>query len=137
MNAQEIKGHWGELRGKLKERWGQLTQDDLQIVDGNVDQLISRIQQRVGAERRAIEDFLEKNLPEGVTVESLKDAAVEGFHQAAETVREGYQQVSDQVSEGYSRAEGLVREHPGESMAAILGTGIVAGVIVGLLISSD
>lgn len=137
MNTQEIKGHWGELRGKLKEKWGQLTQDDLQIVDGNIDQLISRIQQRVGADRRAIEDFLEKNLPDGVTVESLKHAAVEGVHQAAETVREGYQQVSDQVSQGYSQAEGLVRNHPGESMAAVLGAGIVAGVIVGLLISSD
>ena len=58
INAQELQGQWNNLRGRVKERWGQLTDDDLQIQGGNVDQLVGRIQQRTGEGRESIEKFL-------------------------------------------------------------------------------
>src|SRR6476469_9591944 len=58
INVQELQGQWNTLRGQVKERWGQLTDDDLQIQGGNVDQLVGRIQQRTGESRDAIEKYL-------------------------------------------------------------------------------
>lgn len=38
INAQELQGQWNELRGKVKEKWGQLSDDDLTVQGGNFDQ---------------------------------------------------------------------------------------------------
>lgn len=51
MHTDRIKGQWQELKGKVKEKWGQLTDDDLTEIKGRRDQLIGRIQQRYGLER--------------------------------------------------------------------------------------
>ena len=48
MNHDRIEGRWKEIRGKVKERWGQLTDDDLDVIAGRRDQLLGRIQQRHG-----------------------------------------------------------------------------------------
>ncbi|RVU38997.1 CsbD family protein [Hwanghaeella grinnelliae] len=48
MNEQILKGRWTELKGQAKEKWGRLTNDEIDQVDGNVDQLIGKLQQRYG-----------------------------------------------------------------------------------------
>lgn len=48
MNWDEIKGQWKQIRGKAKEQWGQLTDDDLDVVAGRREQLAGRIQERYG-----------------------------------------------------------------------------------------
>ena len=48
---QQIIGNWGQLKGKVKQRWGQLTDDELQEVEGNYDQLVGLIQQKTGEAR--------------------------------------------------------------------------------------
>jgi uncharacterized protein YjbJ (UPF0337 family) len=58
MNQDRIEGRWKQLRGKLRERWGKLTDDDLDIIAGRRDQLLGRIQQRHGLAR----DEAEKQL---------------------------------------------------------------------------
>ena len=58
INTQELQGQWNKLRGQVKEKWGQLTDDDLQISGGNIDQLIGKIQSRTGEGREAVEKFL-------------------------------------------------------------------------------
>ena len=45
---EEIFGHWNQLKGKVKESWGQLTDDELDEVEGKFDQLVGLIQQKVG-----------------------------------------------------------------------------------------
>lgn len=51
MNEDTLKGRWLQLKGKVRERWGKLTDDDLDQVQGRVEQLVGRIQQRYGIER--------------------------------------------------------------------------------------
>ena len=51
MNSDTLKGKWKELKGAAKERWGRLTDDDLDVIDGQADQLIGRLQQRYGIAR--------------------------------------------------------------------------------------
>jgi len=48
MNQDRIQGRWKLLTGKLKEQWGKLTDDDLDVIAGRRDQLLGRIQQRHG-----------------------------------------------------------------------------------------
>lgn len=48
MDRDRIKGNWKQLRGKAKERWGKLTDDDLDVIEGKRDQLVGKIQERYG-----------------------------------------------------------------------------------------
>jgi len=65
MNQDQAGGQWKQFKGKVKEQWGKLTDDDLQIVQGKQDQLIGRLQERYGIAReeaeRQIRDFLKQN----------------------------------------------------------------------------
>ena len=59
MNRLEIKGDWNIAKGKLKQKWGKLTNDDLQYVKGKEDELVGRIQKRTGESREEVERALE------------------------------------------------------------------------------
>ena len=48
MNEDMIKGNWKQLQGKIKEKWGKLTDDDLTMTEGHRDYLIGKIQERYG-----------------------------------------------------------------------------------------
>jgi uncharacterized protein YjbJ (UPF0337 family) len=133
INAQELQGQWNKLRGQVKEKWGQLTDDDLQIQGGNVDQLIGRIQQRTGEGRESIERFLSELTSRGASAISQAAEAVGQYaHQAGDRFRERYGQFTDEARERYDMAEDVVRRNPAESVAAAFGIGLVAGLIVGL-----
>jgi uncharacterized protein YjbJ (UPF0337 family) len=55
MNKLEIKGDWNIAKGKVKQKWAKLTDDDLQFVSGKEDELIGRIQKRTGEARENVE----------------------------------------------------------------------------------
>lgn len=58
MTTLEIKGDWNILKGKLKQKWALLTDDDLHYLDGQQDELIGRIQKRTGQTREAVVDAI-------------------------------------------------------------------------------
>ena len=58
MDKLRIKGNWNVIKGSLKQRWGQLTDDDLQYIEGQEQELIGRIQKRTGETREAIQEAL-------------------------------------------------------------------------------
>jgi uncharacterized protein YjbJ (UPF0337 family) len=137
INAQELQGQWNKLRGQVKERWGQLTDDDLQIHGGNVDQLVGRIQQKTGEGREAIERFLTDLTARGSSAIAQAAEAVGSYAQhASERFRDGYDQLADRARERYDTAENLIRHNPAQSVAAAFGVGLVAGLIVGLALRS-
>ncbi|MFN0298720.1 MAG: CsbD family protein [Burkholderiales bacterium] len=51
MNWDRVEGNWKQLKGKVTEQWGKLTDDDLDVVAGKRDQLVGRIQNSYGCER--------------------------------------------------------------------------------------
>jgi uncharacterized protein YjbJ (UPF0337 family) len=55
MTSIEIKGDWNILKGNLKQKWARLTDDDLQLIEGQEDELLGRIQKRTGESRDAVE----------------------------------------------------------------------------------
>lgn len=48
MNQDQIEGNWKQFKGKIKEQWGKLTDDDLDVFEGRREQLLGRIQERHG-----------------------------------------------------------------------------------------
>jgi uncharacterized protein YjbJ (UPF0337 family) len=58
MNKLEIKGDWNILKGKIKQKWAKLTDDDLVFVAGKEDELVGRIQKRTGEARENVEKAL-------------------------------------------------------------------------------
>jgi uncharacterized protein YjbJ (UPF0337 family) len=61
MTNLKIKGSWNELKGKLKQKYGQLTDDDLAFAEGKQDEFLGRLQQKLGKSkedlRREIEEL--------------------------------------------------------------------------------
>jgi len=137
INAQELQGQWNKLRGQVKERWGQLTDDDLQMQGGNVDQLVGKIQQRTGESREAVEKFLTDLTGRGASAVAQATEAVSNYaQQAGDRLRDRYGDIADQARDRFDSAQDIVRHNPGQSVAAAFGIGVVAGLIVGLALRS-
>ena len=61
MNKLEIKGDWNITKGKMKQKWAQLTDDDLKFAAGQEEELIGRIQKRTGQARENVEAALKES----------------------------------------------------------------------------
>lgn len=60
MNRDIIEGNWKEVKGTVKERWGKLTDDDLDKIAGKRDQLVGRLQKAYGYQKEDAERELAK-----------------------------------------------------------------------------
>ena len=72
MNKDTVQGNWKQLKGKVKEQWGKLTDDDFDVVAGKRDQLLGKIQERHGISR----DEAEKQVKEWESAEGRTPAAL-------------------------------------------------------------
>jgi uncharacterized protein YjbJ (UPF0337 family) len=67
VNQDRLAGNWKQFKGKIKEKWGRLTDDDFDVIAGKRDQLIGKIQERYGIAKdeadRQVREF-ERSLPE-------------------------------------------------------------------------
>lgn len=65
MNSDRWRGQWKQVKGRIKEQWGRLTDDDLDVIAGKRQQLLGRIQERHGIAReeaqRQVERFEQRN----------------------------------------------------------------------------
>jgi len=144
MTRQELEGHWNEIRGRLRERWSQLTDDELNEAYGDAEQLVGVIQQKTGQSRSEIENFIEESMAESSSqyeqtkrkasklAGQVQDRAREYANQASESFNQQYEQASHAMQDGYQQMEEAVRQRPFESVLTTFGVGLVAGVIVGL-----
>lgn len=60
MNWDQITGNWKQFKGKVKEKWGKLTDDDMIALDGKRDQLVGVLQKRYGYEKAQAEKELDQ-----------------------------------------------------------------------------
>jgi uncharacterized protein YjbJ (UPF0337 family) len=60
MTTLEIKGDWNIIKGKLKQKWAKLTDDDLQYTEGKYDEMVGRIQKRTGENRESVEKAIKE-----------------------------------------------------------------------------
>lgn len=59
-NDWKIKGNWNELKGKVKQKWADLTDDDVLYVEGKEDELLGRIQKRIGKTKDEIKKEIDE-----------------------------------------------------------------------------
>lgn len=60
MDKLEIKGKWNSVKGKLKQKYGELTDDDLTYVEGKEDEMLGKLQQKTGKTRDELVKELNK-----------------------------------------------------------------------------
>jgi uncharacterized protein YjbJ (UPF0337 family) len=67
MNEDTLKGQWTQIKGRVREQWGKLTNDDLDQIHGRAEQLIGKVQERYGIQRdeakRQVDDFMRNTEP--------------------------------------------------------------------------
>ena len=148
VNTQVLQGQWNQVRGQLKKKWGQLTDDDLRFANGNLDQLIGRIQHKTGEAREAVEGFLDEVTAQGASAIShaaetagqfarqAATAASDGLNRVGEQAREGYNRISGEFERGYEVSRDFVRHNPARSVGTAFGVGVLLGVVVGLALRS-
>ena len=136
-NQQILEGNWNTIKGKLRQKWGQLTDEELPQIRGDAEQIIGAIQIKTGESRAAIEQYLREISGSaasamGTAAETVRDYA----QHASETVQHSAKQAAGQVRAGYNEAERFVRDRPGESLLVCFGVGLIAGVVIALSLRS-
>ncbi|QDT01108.1 CsbD family protein [Adhaeretor mobilis] len=126
ITQQQLTGNWNQLKGLIQEKWGQLTDDELQEVSGEFEQIVGLIQQKTGEARQQVEATLEK----------LSEKSSGMVQHAADTAKEYFGQASDSMRDAAGQVRQTVEKRPAESVAVAFGTGLLAGVVVGLVLRS-
>jgi len=60
MNKLQLKGNWNQIKGQLKQKYGDLTEDDLTYVEGKEDELLGKLQKRTGKAKEELVDEINK-----------------------------------------------------------------------------
>lgn len=136
VNEQVLSGKWDEISGKIRQKWGQLTDDDMQTFHGNAQQLVGLIQRKTGEARAEVEKYLESVIPSSATFQRVAEQVQDYAKSAYNTAREGVDRGMEYAREGYGEAERMVKSRPGTSVATAFGAGVVAGVVVALMLRS-
>jgi uncharacterized protein YjbJ (UPF0337 family) len=137
IRAETIRGNWNKVRGQLQRRWGQLTGDEFDQFEGDVDALVGEIQRKTGEARETIEDYLEYLSSEGASaVGRAGETAKQYASQAASAMAAAPGRIARGARATYENNQEIVRERPMESLATAFVAGFVAGVAIGLLMRS-
>lgn len=137
ISKERLKGNWNSIAGTIKEKFGQITDDELQRAEGNLDQLVGLLQRKAGMTREQASEFVSdcsSSMHE--TVNRLTEQAGEYAEAASEAVRENYDRVAEAAQAGYQQTARAVSKRPVESLALAVGVGVLAGLAFGLSLTS-
>ena len=138
MSTQEkLIGNWNQFKGKVKQHWGQLTDDELSEVEGNFDQLVGLVQQKTGETRQQVERAIrELSSQAGNAFTEVTETARQYVDQASDKLRGAADNIRQHTQEYADEAQAMVRRRPAESVAVAFGAGLVVGLIVGIVAGS-
>lgn len=136
VNQEALSGDWTRAKGKLREKWGDLSEDAMDRSRGNIQQLVGLIQRKTGKSREEIEEYLESAFGEQSWFTELKHSVGEYSHSAADAVADSASYAANQMRAGYIQSERMIRNRPTESLAVCFAAGVAAGVITGLMLRS-
>lgn len=131
INTNASQGSINELRQAVAQRWRNLTEDDLQALEGDIRGLVERIQQASGESRDVIErSFLELVTRWSSAMGDLSCEASRYARRARSQLTEDVRHAADLARVRYDQVQELVRTNPAQAVAAAFGFGLVAGLIV-------
>ena len=145
--------HWDAIKGQLKQRYGQLTDDDLAFVEGKGEELLARLREKLGLSTKDLDGVLrelnanaegkmeqvkakvselagEARAKVGEVAEDLKARASAVADGAKAQAAEVYDQARERARSLRTDGEEYVRQNPRESLLAALCAGFVAGLLI-------
>jgi uncharacterized protein YjbJ (UPF0337 family) len=133
MDWNRIEGDWRPMKGKVKERWGKLTDDDLTAISGRRDQLEGKIQERYGyaktQARREIENWYrstEHHLAD--EIETIRNDIQNLTSTVGRIANKQIGRAQVRASEVAHEAEGAITRNPLTAIAIAVGLGFLFGV---------
>ena len=133
---QKLKGDWNQVAGKVKEKYGQFTDEEWTRVKGNSQHLIGMIQEKTGYAREQIEAFVHDLYESaGIQVSNAYEATSEGAQLASQAIQQGYEQVAESAQAGYDYSTAVIAKRPTESVVVALAVGLITGVAIGISIA--
>lgn len=137
LTKEEIQGGWTQMKGKIKETWGQINDDELLDFQGDFDQLVGMIHSQTGQSKQEIEKQLNKlDSQLRPMLAQAKEQAMQYMDQTKQKAQEMAEHVREGVTHGHEEAQEMVRRHPMESLAGAFGVGLVAGLVIGMIMRS-
>ncbi|MFZ5831852.1 MAG: CsbD family protein [Planctomycetota bacterium] len=129
LSGEQLSGSWNQIKGKIREKWGQLTDDDLERYKGNVDQLVGYVQEKTGQTRRDIEGYLSDISGQAAgTMQMVSERAGQYAQRAGEALHSQYDYAAEATRQRYLQAEESVRQNPGAAVAVAFGAGLLFGL---------
>jgi ElaB/YqjD/DUF883 family membrane-anchored ribosome-binding protein len=142
MNQFTFDNRWDEVKGKLKQRYGQLTDDDLTFAEGKGEELLARLREKLGISAEDLDSELNSMRREvGGRVDHARDRAAEIAGEVRARASAAATDVKAQAGVAYEQArqrarslqedgEEYVRQNPRESLVAALFAGFVVGLLI-------
>lgn len=121
--VNKIEGNWEDIKGKIKTRWGKLTDDDLATISGSYDQLSGKLQELYGYTQDEIEEKL-TIFSDKLNLQKIKSAMEEAQDKISETLVkafETFKHKTDELQEGiYCYIKGNPMRSVGAAGAAVI-----------------
>ncbi len=122
MNWDQVEGNWTQMRGKIRENWGRLTDDDLEQAKGSKDQLVGTVQAKYGLTKEKARDQVDEFLESASSYFSqVREKVAERVHDAREYVE------NRDYSEMVSDVGKLISRYPTQSILIGIGLGYLLG----------
>ncbi len=135
---QKLKGDWNQVAGKVKEKYGEFTDDELTRVKGSAQHLIGMIQERTGQAREQVEAFVHTLYENaGCQLNNAYEATSECVQSTGQAIQQGYEQVVDSAQAGYNYSTKVIAKRPTESVLVALGVGLITGLAIGMSIAES
>lgn len=129
-----LEENWNDIRESLKSKWKQLSDNDLRGFKGSADELVQMIQRRTGQARTMIENQLEEVISQGRSFQKQVGQYVsEAASQAGDACGASYDLAARKLRDGYTQASEYAVKNPGAAVAILLGSGILAGLGIAML----
>ena len=140
MDWNRVEGDWKRMKGKVKEQWGLLTDDDLTAIGGRKDQLEGKIQERYGygkdQVRKEIDSWFSStalvandNAEElAAQIEAIRADIQSLTSTVSRVANKRLGQAQDKAVEAVSNAEDAIRENPVSAVAIAAGLGFLFGI---------
>ena len=120
---QQLAGSWNEIKKNVKEKWNNVTDADLRQVEGDINRLVSMIQHKSGEARDKIEEFVMK----------YSESSADMMSSAAAAAKDYASQAVAAARDGWGTAATTIKRHPAETAVISFGSGVLLGVVLGLL----
>ena len=137
VTRDQLLGNWNDIVSSIKAKFGDFSADELARVEGNFDLLVGLVQRKSGQSREQIALFLSEVCETAEkTYGRVANRVSHYVDSAGEAMRNQYGRVASEAKKGLDYTSQSVGRRPLESLAIAVGSGMIAGVLLGLSISN-